>query len=73
MQMRLLSVILLLAACGEVRQINRWPSHRREKDAEIERLGQQAVTLEARIKKLEEELATLRRRAEPPPAPAPGT
>jgi hypothetical protein len=59
--MRLLSIVLVLAACGEVRQVNRWPSHRREKDAQLDMLAQKAITLEARIERLERELATLRR------------
>jgi hypothetical protein len=77
--MRVITIVLALAACAEVRQTHRWPGHRQEKDAEIARLGEQtkvlashAALLEARVKQLEQALAKLQ---QPPPAalPSPGT
>lgn len=82
--MRIAILVLSLAACGEVRQTHRWPDHRREKDAQIatlvekttslerrtEVLVQHASTLEARVKQLEQQLASLRQPAAPQPAPA---
>jgi len=69
--------VIALAGCGETRQVPRWPNHRREKDEQIEALQQvtralrtQAVTLEARLHKLETELATLRQAAPPEPGSA---
>jgi uncharacterized protein YceH (UPF0502 family) len=82
--MRILVFVLVLAACGEVRQSHRWPDHRREKDEQIASLLEKASSLEqktdalvhhasaleARVKQLEQELANLRQPAAPQPAPA---
>ena len=69
--------VLVLAACGEIRQVHRWPDHRREKDEQISTLEQKANVLgtkndelEARVRKLEEELAKLRQAAPAQAAPA---
>jgi septal ring factor EnvC (AmiA/AmiB activator) len=77
--MRLVMIVLVLAACGEVRQSHRWPDHRQEKDAQIaslvqetQAITQQAAVLEARIKRLEQELAKLQQAAQPA-LPSPGT
>ena len=61
--MRLVMIVLALAACGEVRQHHRWPDHRREKDAQIEMLIR-------KVEAIEQELARLRQPAAPQPAPA---
>lgn len=64
--MRLVTLVLALAACGEVRQTHRWPDHRREKDAQIDALIGKTQELErttqalvTRMKQLEHELAKL--------------
>jgi hypothetical protein len=51
--------VLLLAACGEPRQLHRWPDHRREKDALIEVLQQRTATLTTRATDLEERVHKL--------------
>lgn len=73
--MRFVSIVLVLAACGEVRQSHRWPEHRRTKDEAIHALEQQAqslaqktITLETRMQALEQELAKLRQPVAPQPA-----
>jgi len=75
----LLLLVFALTACGEVRQVHRWPNHRRDKDAEIEALQQKTQTLEERIHALEALVAKLSQpqaaAPAPPPAavPSPGT
>ena len=82
--MRFVSIVLVLAACGEVRQNHRWPDHRREKDEAIhalelksQSLEQKTATLETALRELEQELAKLRQPVAPQaPAtalPSPGT
>jgi hypothetical protein len=75
--MRLVSLVLVLAACGEVRQSHRWPDHRRERDEQYTSLAEQtqalearAASAEARIKQLEQTLAKLQS-ALPSPAGEP--
>jgi hypothetical protein len=70
--MRLVTIVLLLAACGEVRQNHRWPDHRRDKDAAINALEQRATSLEARIKQLEQAVVKLQHPPQPA-LPSPGT
>jgi uncharacterized protein YlxW (UPF0749 family) len=72
--MRFITIVLALAACGEVQQTHRWPHHRREKDAEIasllvktDSLEKQTHTLAARIKQLEQQLAKLQQAPQPSP------
>jgi len=75
--MRLFIVgVVVLAACGETRQISRWPNHRREKDEQIALLVEKTTTLEKQIAILASELRKLKQAAAPeavaapPPAPA---
>jgi outer membrane murein-binding lipoprotein Lpp len=64
--------VLLIAACGETRQVHRWPNHRRDKDAAIEKLQTQVGELEARVAELEKMLrATSRSGPAATPAAAP--
>jgi hypothetical protein len=71
-RMRLVTIVLLLAACGEVRQSHRWPDHRRDKDAAITALEARATSLEARIKQLEQAIGSLQHPPQPAlPSPGP--
>ncbi|HEY5952695.1 MAG TPA: hypothetical protein VIV40_44655 [Kofleriaceae bacterium] len=58
--MRLVIVVFVLAGCGEVRQVHRWPNHRRDKDEQITALAAKTKTLETRIDNLEEALSVMR-------------
>jgi hypothetical protein len=58
--MRLVVLVLVLAACAPQKQVRRWPEHRRQKDARIEVLERQAEALTTRVTALEAELARLR-------------
>jgi hypothetical protein len=80
--MRFVPFLLVLAACGEVHQVHRWPGHRRERDEQVRVLTESAavqsektIELEARVRKLEQELEKLRHAPQPAPAalPSPGT
>jgi septal ring factor EnvC (AmiA/AmiB activator) len=69
--MRLVVVVLVLAACAPQKQVRRWPEHRRQKDARIEVLERQSQDLATRLTALEAELARLRTAsAAAPAAPA---
>jgi len=46
-------VVLVIAACGETRQVTRWPAHRRQEDERMRVLEQKAADLEARLRRLE--------------------
>jgi hypothetical protein len=74
-RMRLLIVVLALAACSETRQIHRWPQHRRDKDEQIELLLRRTDALEQRVKLLEQRAPNAREVPQPAPSalPSPGT
>jgi hypothetical protein len=76
--MRLVTLVLALAACGEVRQPHRWPDHRREKDAQIDALTVKTQELERKLqvlvthmKRLEQQLARLGHAPGAVPSPGP--
>ena len=69
--MRAVLLVLALTACTEVRQVNRWPNHRKEKDAQITELEDRIHTLEQHVVALEAALAKLSQPHAAPPAPAP--
>ncbi|HEX5057897.1 MAG TPA: hypothetical protein VFV99_01000 [Kofleriaceae bacterium] len=69
--MRAVLLVLALTACTEVRQVNRWPNHRKEKDAQIAALEDRIHTLEEHIEALEAVLHKLSQPPAAPPAPPP--
>ena len=59
-EMRLvITLVLVLAACGETRQVHRWPNHRREKDEQIAAVAQKAIALETKTMTLEARIRML--------------
>ena len=76
--MRLVVVLWLAAACVPTpnSRVQRWPTHRKDRDARIEKLEHDQKVLIEHVARLEKELATLRGgphapvdSEEPPPAP----
>lgn len=75
--MRMVVIVLVLAACGETRQVRRWPEHRRQEDERMLVLERKVEVLVKHVSALEQELQRLRAApaepaapAESPPAPA---
>lgn len=59
--MRMVAIVLVLAACGEVRQARRWPENRKRRD-------EQMILIEAKLADLERRPAAAEAKLESPPA-----
>jgi hypothetical protein len=73
--MRWLLVASLVVGCAgsETVRVKRWPTHRQDRDARIEKLENELKVVIEHVTKLEAELAAVRQRPSPvtavPPAP----
>ena len=67
----MVAIVLVIAACGETRQVTRWPAHRRQEDERMRVLEQKAADLEARLRRLEIEVHQALPAAAPAPTPTP--